>query len=99
MRRLDPLLIPQLAVPIAVIIQAYMAAYAATTTNRIRAIADLIIIAFYFLLRVGEYTRPRQVRVKNGKGQCATRTEQFQVKNVGFFKAGKVLPHTVPPEE
>ena len=98
MRRLDPPPIPQLAVPIAVVIQAYTAAYCTTTTNRIRAIADLIIIAFYFLLRVGEYTRPRQVRV-NGKLQRATRTQQFQVKNVGFFKDGKVLPHTVPPEE
>ena len=85
MRRLDPPPVPQLAVPIAVVIQAYTAAYCTTTTNRIRAIADLIIIAFYFLLRVGEYTRPRQVRV-NGKLQRATRTQQFQVKNVGFLQ-------------
>ena len=98
MRRLDPPPIPQLAVPIAVIIQAYTTAHGTTTTNRIRAIADLIIIAFYFLLRVGEYTRPRKVRV-NGKWQRATRTQQFQVKNVGFFKEGKVLPHTATPEE
>ena len=95
MRRQDPPPVPQLAVPIAVVSNVFEATYAQKTTNKLRAIADLIIIAFYFLLRVGEYTRPRTTKV-NGKEQRATRTQQFQVDNVGFFKNGIVVPRNAP---
>ena len=44
----------------------------------IRQIGCLIIIAFYFLLRGGEYTKPKMV-VRNGKRVPATRTKQFVV--------------------
>ena len=97
MRKQDPPPVPQLAVPITVVSNIFTAAYAQQTTEKLRAIADLIIIAFYFLLRgVGEYTRPRTTKV-NEKEQRATRTQhQFQVDNVGFFKNCIVLPQNAP---
>ena len=54
---------------------------------------QLIIIAFYFLLRVGEYTTPRYV-THNGKKEKATRTKQFIIENVGFFKNGQIISRT-----
>ena len=67
-----------------------MQAYA-TDDPRLQAIGDLAVTAFYYLLRVGEYTKPRTVMM-NGRRVRATRTVQFRVKDIGFFKQGKVLP-------
>lgn len=50
--------------------------------------ADLIVIAFFFLLRVGEYTLPAASR--------QTRTVQFRCQDVRFWKNGRLLPHTSP---
>ena len=44
-----------------------------------QATGDLVIIAFYYLLRVGEYTTKTRRKKK-------TRTRQFRVKDVTFFK-------------
>jgi hypothetical protein len=44
-----------------------------------KAVADLILIAFYFLLRVGEYT----IKGKRGNSKC---TVQFRMGDVTFFK-------------
>ena len=49
-----------------------------------------MLVAFYFLLRVGEYTKPR-FTIRNGKKVAAPRTKQFSVGNVGFFKDGNVI--------
>jgi hypothetical protein len=57
---------------------------------KLEAIGCLAIVAFYYLLRVGEYTLPRTV-LKNGKRVHATRTRQFTVMNVGFFKNDKIV--------
>ena len=57
---------------------------------KLQAIADLASVAFFYLLRVGEYTQPRMV-TKDRKNKRATRTVQFHVGDVGFFKDGKVL--------
>jgi hypothetical protein len=65
------------------------------TTAEQQAIADLSLIAFFYLLRVGEYTAPRFVN-NNGRTVRATRTVQFTVGNVGFFKKGKILPRSSP---
>lgn len=48
----------------------------------IAAVGDLVLIAFYFLLRVGEYT------VKAGRRR-EKQTQQFRVKDVTFFKYNK----------
>ena len=44
-----------------------------------QATADLICIAFYYLLRIGEYTTKTKRKKK-------TRTRQFRMKDVTFFK-------------
>ena len=64
-RREDPPATPQLAVPVTVPIQMAEAAYQFGTAFA-KAIADLALIGFFYLLRVGEYTRPRVV-TRNGK--------------------------------
>ena len=92
-RRQDPPSVPQLALPVSVVNHLADKAY---NPNEVmdypkdQAIADLAQCAFYFLLRVGEYTRPRLAKV-NGKVVRATRTVQFQVKDIGFFKNGKIV--------
>ena len=91
-RREDPPATPQLAIPVAVPIQCYNAAYK-TSSNKQKAVGDLALIAFYYLLRVGEYTKPKFITVE-GKQVRATRTVQFAVENVGFFKNSKILPRT-----
>ena len=58
---------------------------------RYEAIGDLAVVAFYYLLRSGEYTKPRKVK-RNGKLVRATRTVQFRVQDVGFWKEGRILP-------
>ena len=59
------------------------------------ATGHLAVIAFYFLLRSGEYTKPRKVK-RNGKMVRATRTVQFRVRDIGFWKDGKILPRRSP---
>ena len=93
-RREDPPAIPQLALPVIVPNNCYEQAYQ-TTDKCIRATADLILIAFYYLLRVGEFTHPRKIQIGN-KTVRATRTKQFRVQDVGFFKNGKILPRRSP---
>ena len=56
-----------------------------------------MLVAFYFLLRVGEYTKPR-FAVQNGKRGSATQKKQFVVGNVEFFKNGVVIPQTSPQD-
>ena len=52
-----------------------------------------MMVAFYYLLRVGEYTKPRYV-IQQGKKVPATRTRQFTVADVGFFKEGRLMPRS-----
>ena len=61
-----------------------------TATQKEKTAGELALIAFYYLLRVGEYTRPRTTS-PNSK-----RTINFRVDDVGFFKGGKILPRTSP---
>jgi hypothetical protein len=67
----------------------------ATKCHIKQAIGDLSIIAFFYLLRVGEYTKPR-FTTTNGVRRRATRTVQFRVGDVGFFRKGKILPRNSP---
>ena len=88
-RREDPPSVPQLAVPVSV--PESMAERAYLTTNPLlQAIADLAVIAFYYLLRVGEYTAAKTVE-RNGQTIRTTRTVQFTVGCIGFHKDGKVV--------
>jgi hypothetical protein len=87
-----PLAILQLAVPVTVPLQMVEEAYLnGTALQKPKAIANLALIGFFYLLRVGEYTRPRVV-TRNKKTVSATRTKQFKIKDVGFFKNGVRFP-------
>jgi hypothetical protein len=60
--------------------------HTAPNTPYNRAAANLTITAFFFLLRVGEYTMP--------KPRVMTRTVQFRVQDATFRRAdGTVIPH------
>jgi hypothetical protein len=86
-REQDPAPQPQLALPV-ITIERAGAYHQAPQTPLTRATADLVTIAFFFLLRVGEYTMPRR--------NVRTRTEQFRVQDVTFRHNGLVLPTTSP---
>jgi hypothetical protein len=78
----DPAPQPQLALPIAAV-QTAASRYEPHHSPRHRAISDLICMAFFFLLRVGEYTMP-------GAG-ASTRTVQFRVQDVRLWRQGVLL--------
>ena len=68
--------------------------YGNTGTSHTKAIGDLTLIAFYFLLRIGEYT------VK-GRRNNTKQTVQFKLQDVTFYKKTKsgqlrCLPRNVP---
>ncbi len=84
MRRQDPLPRPQLAVPVKLVTTASKLAQSGSDP-KMHAVTDLMLIAFYYLLRSGEYTKPKFIRTKEGKRRKASRTVQFRVKDVGFF--------------
>jgi len=54
--------------------------------KRIRMAADLIVLAFFFLLRVGEYTASSRERL----------TVPLRAQNVRLWKQGQVLDHRLP---
>ena len=85
---------PQLALPI-IVPEECQNAGERTHNPFKQTIGDLAIIAFYYLLRVGEYTKPR-MRVINGKEKRVARTVQFSVANIGFFKNIKILTRHSP---
>ena len=85
-------MIPQLAVPVSVPSTDYTE-IKMSTDPLIRRISCLVLVAFYFLLRVGEYTKPRFV-IRNEKRVPATRTKQFVAGNIDLFKSGVVIPRT-----
>jgi hypothetical protein len=66
--------------------------YGKSGSQHAKAIGDLALIAFYYLLHIGEYTV---------KGKCNNKkqTVQFKLKDVTFFKKNKAgtlvcLPRT-----
>jgi hypothetical protein len=79
----DPKAQPKLAVPVSTI---------AAIANNYRwdhhkeAVADLITIAFFYLLRVGEYTTPSKAQEK--------RTIALRDCDVRLWKDGNLLPHS-----
>ena len=93
-RRDDPPAVPQLAVPIAVPNHCYKAGLLSNNI-KLRTTGCLALVAFYYLLRVGEYTKPKFV-IRQGRKTRTTRTQQFSVRNVGFFKDGNIMPRSSP---
>jgi hypothetical protein len=84
----DPPPQPQLALPVHTIKCAGRTSEAPSPDPHVQATADLIVTAFFFLLRVGEYTMPSQTR--------RTRTVQFRLQDVRFWKNGLLLPLGAP---
>jgi len=71
----------QLAVPVAVANECYQSSRNASA--KLQATGELCLIAFFFLLRVGEYTVPSSTR--------STRTQQFRLRDIAFFSASNSL--------
>lgn len=90
-RRQDPPPKPKLAVPVEVATTAAKAAILSTHNKLDEAINDLVNIAFYFLLRVGEYTY-----VSSKK---RTRTIQFRVQDITLWRDNHPIPNTAPLAE
>ena len=86
-RRDDPKSQPQLAVPVA-ITELLLNQHRANPHHcpHRAAVSDLTNIAFYYLLRVGEYTKPRNT---------LTNTIPFRVMDITFRHAnGRLIPNT-----
>ena len=82
-RKQDPA--TQKELPVEVDVPEYLVdlAYIKGATEKDKAVADLVMIAFYYLLRVGEYTA-------KGKGhqdweESQTQTQPFRLKDIAFF--------------
>ena len=86
---MDPPANPQMAVSKEVPEAAQKLAYLSSNA-RLHAAGDLTVIAFYFLLRSGKYTKPQIVKRK-GKMVRATRTIQFRVCDVRIWKDNTIL--------
>ncbi|KAL9178895.1 hypothetical protein ACHAXT_011868 [Thalassiosira profunda] len=65
-------------------------------TPQQQAVGDLVMVAFYYLLRVGEYTTKKRRKTR-------TRTRQFRIKDVTFFRKNDLgllvaIPRTASDE-
>ena len=81
-RRADPIPVPELAVPVAVA-EWFAAQAREATLAKAAAKGDLGVVAFFYLLRVGEYTSSRTRGLR--------RTKQFRVRDVSFHRNGEIL--------
>jgi hypothetical protein len=88
-KQLDPAPRPQVALPVVAIEAAAAAGLSPSADPKSQAIADLIILAFFFLLRVGEYTLPAT--------HVRTRTVQFRACDVKFWAGTTPLPLNSDP--
>jgi hypothetical protein len=90
MRDSDPAPRPQLALLVSCITTAAAAHFQNVATSKQQAVADLITVAFFFLLQVGEYTMPT--------GNRGTRRVQFRCQDICLWRFGQLLDHTAPVE-
>ena len=84
-RREDPPPTPQLAVPVSVAECMFIKGKCKRSTPKLTATGELALIAFYFLLRVGEYTAAERRQASE------TRTVQFTVGDISFWRDGVLL--------
>ena len=95
LRRNNPPPIPQLALSIRVPNDCCIRGLLSKPTY-IQATGGLITIAFYYLLRYGEYTSPCYVQRRDGTLMQSMWTKHFTVGDVGFCKGGCQLPRNSP---
>ena len=81
MREVDPPTEKELPVEADVPELLFKRALISKASELVKAVADLIMISFYYLLRVREYTVKGTGRQDSG----ATQTQQFKMKDVAFF--------------
>jgi hypothetical protein len=82
----DPPLKFQLAVPLTV--PAFMHTYSRSGTTKQKAVGDIALIAFYFLLRVGKYTSTAKTARKL--------TQAFRIQDVTLWDNNTILDHSLP---
>jgi hypothetical protein len=83
----DPPAEPKLAVPVSTV-RKICKRY--KFSDHHRAVADLCTIAFFYLLRVGEYTTPSKRR------QREKRTTALRKCDIRLWRNNKLLPHNAP---
>jgi len=83
----DPPSRPQLALPSSTI-RWIASQFGAAPVKRLRIVADLITLAFFFLLRVGEYTP--------SDGRRQKRTIPLRKKDIRLWRNGRILNHQLP---
>ena len=66
--------------------------YSSAGTAQMQAVGDLTLIAFYYLLRIGEYT------VKS-KRNNTKQTVQFKLEDVTFYKKNEMGTAPLPPQK
>ena len=86
-RRQDPPSKPKLALPVSALKHIRQQSQHSQSPKAL-AIADLIIIAWFYLLRVGEYTYSKPSQKK--------RTTPFKVRDVTLWHHQQRLPHNLP---
>ena len=83
MRRTDKIPVPQIAVPVIVPQQIAAVGLGSAATEKEKTVGDFALIQFFYLLRVGEYTK------KKRKG--STRTIQFRRSDMAFKKGNSII--------
>jgi len=83
-RKDDKLPVAKLAVPVAVPEQMATIGLLKGATLKERAVGYFVLIAFYYLLRVGGYTQKHK--------RAKTRTIQFRFLDVAFKKGDTIIP-------
>ena len=95
MRKVDPPTQKELPVEADVLEFLVQKSLLGKATEHEKAVADLTMIAFYYLLRVGEYT----VKGKGQQEMGVTQTQPFKMKDIAFFgtnskgKLYRILPN------
>jgi len=84
----DPAPRPQLALPSSTILWIAIN-YGRHAVTRMRTIGDLVVLAFFFLLRVGEYTTSTESR----------QTVPLRRQDIKLWRNQTLLPHTLPLQE
>lgn len=85
---------PQIAFPVEVTEEYQRPGYS-VNSPKINAIIRPINNAFFLLLRIGECTKPKFCK-KGRVTKRATRTIQFAVNSIGFFRNNEILPRLSP---
>ena len=93
-RREDPPPKPQLVLHVTVAEKMMPSGYLPKARPIEAATGELGLVAFYYLLRVGEYTTPTSNLYWDGESVQevrAARTIQFRLKGITFWRQGKIL--------